>query len=167
MRCITMQSKEVVDILQSGLDYVADITKVRCSHAYKEDMEQLGGAVPIWIYIPYGVGMSRHTMVDGGTLQGLHCEMSLRSRNTFDKFFMLEIEVEGNPPMGIAHNSSAWVRVIPKITPDMVKAVYTVRDSKTKGWYFKDIFPYCMIKDDCTFPCGFIGDEEYEETEFY
>ena len=132
MRVITFQSKEVVDILLNEDVYFADVTKCREHNDYSEDIAQLGGYCPIWVFI--NIDMNNFDTL----LERWRCEMSLEQHNGLSKFAMLELEIdESRVKTGLTHNSYKYACVIDRIEFKDLSAIYSVEN--TEHWYFKRI----------------------------
>lgn len=148
MRVISMQGKEVWDILRREKVYHAELDKCREGWSYKDDI--CDARVPIWCWAY--PDLSFHMMCNGQVLEYLRCEMSLGQEGCWDNFLMFEIEIqEDKLKSGKTHNACAYVKVFYELTLKMVKAVYSVRDTELDdyGWYFKVITPIynCGSKD--------------------
>ncbi len=140
MHIISMQSKEVWNILRNNGVYHADVSKCREHASYKEDIVNLGGYVPIWGFA-YPDMSSLH-MRNGQVLERLRCEMSLQQENCWDDFLLFELDI---PDMlvltGKHHNDCTYSKVFPAIYLNQVRAVYSIHDSDKDGWYFKVLTP--------------------------
>ena len=143
MRVLSMQSHKVWEILQRDGEYRADLAKCREHSRYQEDVEQLGGAVPIWCWAYPDIDY--YTMYDGSIFEYLRCEMSLQQDGCWDGFIMLELDVPKEMlHIGKHHNDCPHSMVFAQIDFDMVCAVYTIRDSDNNGWYYKVFTPVYM-----------------------
>lgn len=142
MHILTVQSKEVLNILQRDGVYRADSKCSREHMDYAEDKMQLGGVTPIWCWA-YPC-MDFVTLCDNSVLEYLRCEMSLDQENCWDSLYMLEVEVSYNDlRIGKSRNRCSWSRVFKELRAIDVYAVYILRDSeiKGKGWYYKVVTP--------------------------
>ena len=146
-RVVTFQSKEVVDILLSHKDYYADKNLMREGNLCEEDISTCNGNVPVWVF--------QHPAfknTDIGPKQWCHmlqefrCEMSVDS---LDGFYMIELLLPKQPPMGKAHNGSSLACIIPHIKLFEVSAIYKV--TETDHWYFYDIEPIYRCGKDILF----------------
>lgn len=149
MRVISMQSPKVWQILRYKGVYHADLNFCREKASYSEDIERLGGLVPIWCWAY--PDLSFRTLYNGEILEYLRCEMSLGQEDCWTGFLMMEIEVPSELlHIGIHHNACCYSQVFGELRLDMVKAVYEVTDSDVDGWYFKVITPIWVAdKNDC------------------
>lgn len=149
MRVLTMQSKDVLDILKNEGVYHADGKYSREQATYDEDREQLGGQHPIWCWA-YPC-MDFVTLCNNEVLEYLRCEMSLEQDNCWDNFYMLEVEVPYHKlKIGKHHNGCPWSRVFGELRASDVIAVYTIKDSNVEGlgYYFKVVTPI-WSRDGC------------------
>ena len=68
--------------------------------------------------------------------------MSMEQKNCWEGFHLYEIEVDRKlTRIGYAHNACAYSRIFAELRFDMVKAVYTLRDSDQNGFYYKVLTP--------------------------
>lgn len=146
MRVITMQGKVVWDILQRDKVYYADKALLREDNDYSKDIKRLNGAIPIWCYS--WPDLSFHSMYTGEVLDYLRMEMSLEQKNCWDSFVMFELDISDDSLIGYTHNASAYSVIIPRLSLDMVKAVYTVRDANNSNPFWKVISPIWISEID-------------------
>lgn len=139
MRVISMQGKEVWDLIRMNGVYHADALLTRESNDYSVDVQRLNGFTPIWCY--HRMDINFYTMYDGVILDDLRLEMSLNPKNCWDDFVMFELEIPEDSLVGHTRNTSEWVRIIPEITLEMTVAVYTVRDANPNNPFYKIIKP--------------------------
>lgn len=140
MRVLSAQGKQVWDILVKDKIYHANPDKCREKHDYREDIESLNGRQPIWCFAYPDINF--YTMYSGEVLEYLRCEMSLRQRHCWDGFVLFELEIDRRIlSTGYAHNACSYSCIFGELTLDMVKDVYTVRDSDEDGWYYKVLTP--------------------------
>lgn len=148
MRVISMQGKVVWDILQRDKVYYADKALLRENTDYSRDIKRLNSAIPIWCY--RWPDLSFHSMYNGEVLDYLRMEMSLEQKNCWDSFVMFELDIPDDSLLGYSYNASAYCVVIPRLSLDMVKAVYTARDTNESNPYWKVITPIWISEtDDC------------------
>lgn len=147
MRVLSMQGKEVWKILQRDKVYHASSKLCREDNDYSKDIEKLGGYQPIWCFAWPEINF--YSMYNGEVLEYLRCEMSLDQCNCWDKFVLLELEINREDThIGHAYNACAYSRIFKEITIDMVKAAYTLRDSSKHGFYYKVLTPIYTSCDD-------------------
>lgn len=139
MRVISMQGRVVWEILQRDKVYYADKDLLREDNDYIKDIKRLNGYIPIWCY--RWSDLSFHSMYNGEVLEYLRMEMSLEQKNCWDSFVMLELDIPDDSLIGYTHNASENSVIIPRLSLDMVKAVYTVRDANKSNPYWKIIKP--------------------------
>lgn len=146
MRVISMQNLIVWDILKRDGVYTADLGLCREKTNYKEDIEQLGGFVPIWCWAYPDLGFVM--LYNNEIFEYLRCEMSLGQDNCWDHFLLLEVEIPENKLLtGKHHNGCCWSKVFDKLTYNMIKSVYRVSDASVNGWYFKNFTPIYRLRD--------------------
>lgn len=136
MRVVSFQSKEVLDIILKDTVYYADENKLRTSHDYSIDKQQLNGCTPIWVFA--NENLCEETLKSGELLERWRCEMSLDQEVGLTQFVMLELEVDPtNLKHGKTHNAYNYACVMNKIDLSQLCAVYRVEH--TAHWYFKKI----------------------------
>lgn len=140
MRVLSAQGKEVWEILQRDKVYHASPKLCREANDYSKDVERLGGYQPIWGFAWPEINF--YSMYNGAVLEYLRCEMSLDQHNCWDNYVLFELEIRQEDMLiGYAHNACAYSRIFKEINFDMVKAVYTLRDSDEDGFYYKVLSP--------------------------
>ena len=113
-RAITIQSKDVVDLLLRGETYRCDITKSRTKYFSDADYRNCKGLAPIYIY-----------------MDSLLAESTL-ARKSFPRVAHAigysgsysELLLDHVPPVGETHNCNKYVRVIPEIKLEDVSAIH-------------------------------------------
>lgn len=140
MRVLSMQGKEVWEILQRDKVYHASPKLCREDNNYSKDIEILEGYQPIWCYARPEINFK--SMYNGEILEYLRCEMSLEQCNCWDNFVMLELEINRDEThIGDSYNACAYSRIFREITMDMVKAAYTLKDADVHNPYYKVLTP--------------------------
>lgn len=159
-RVVTFQSKEVVDILMSGKDYYACKELMREGSLCCEDIALCNGQVPIWVFQhPAFKSTKIGPRQWSDMLHTFRCEMSV---NTLDGFYMIELALQEQPPVGNAHNSSSLACVIPCIKMEWVHGIYKI--NSTPHWYLYAVTPIKLFAEDALFLKMHVFTEaEYEE----
>lgn len=158
-RVITFQSKEVVDILLSGEDYYACKELMREGSLCHEDIASCNGQIPVWVFQhPAFKSTKIGPRQWSDMLQTFRCEMSV---DMLDGFYMIELLLQEQPPMGKAHNSSSLACIIPCIKPEWIRGIYEIQG--TSHWYLYSVNPVKIFADDVLFSKKHIfTEEEYE-----
>lgn len=159
-RVVTFQSKEVVDILLSGKDYYACEELMREGSLCSEDIALCNGQVPIWVFQhPAFKGTKIGPRQWSDMLQTFRCEMSV---NTLDGFYMIELTLQEQPPVGKAHNASSLACVIPCIKTEWVRGIYEI--NSTSHWYLYAVVPIKIFAEDILFSKKHVfTKEEYKD----
>lgn len=158
-RVVTFQSKKVVDILMSGKDYYACKELMREGSLCCEDIALCNGQIPIWVFQhPAFKSTKIGPKQWSDMLQTFRCEMSV---NTLNGFFMIELLLQEQPPIGKAHNSSSLACIVPCIKPEWVRGIYEIQG--TSHWYLYSVNPIKIFADDALFSKKHVfTKEEYE-----
>lgn len=146
-RVITFQSKEVIDTILQDKIYFADKDKMREGSLCKEDIDVCNGKIPIWVFqhpcfVSTNIGYGQWCEL----LETFRCEMSTDS---LDGFYMIELLIDKQPPMGKAHNGTSMACVIDSIRIDDVAAIYKLNE--TKHWYYYNVQLIKSFKEDILF----------------
>lgn len=123
-RAITIQSKDVVDLLLRGETYRCDITKSRTKYFSDTDYHNCKGLAPIYIYMDSLLAESTlarrsfprvaHAVGCEGGYSGNYSE------------YVIELLLDHIPPVGETHNCNKYVRVISEIKLEDVSAIYYI-----------------------------------------
>lgn len=155
IKVLSFQSEEVYNLLKEYGAYYSKPTLVRENRNYSKDVEQLGGANPIWCFC----STKRDNFItedfnDGALLERFRCEMSLDQDESFSKLVLLELEIEESLlHIGKTHNAydAAMVTAVLNYT-DLVAAYRLVQ---VGYWYFNKAVPIEVNKVGSLFGAGF------------
>jgi hypothetical protein len=126
-RVVTFSSKEVIDTLLRNKFYLADINKLREGSICEEDIKACGGKTPIWVFQHPAFcfeGIGTRQFCD--MMRTFKEEMSV---STLKDYYMIELHLAKQPPVGVAYNDYTCACVIPEINLDDVAAIYKVVSS--------------------------------------
>lgn len=129
MRVFTFQTPDVLDILQYKGIYYADIKLCREHNDYGRDIARLNGKVPIWVFTKMKLDDVASSMFT------YRCEMSLDIED-FCKLVMIELELDRQPLIGLAHNSCDYACIIDSIHLSQLVMAYSLHP---RDGYFVNI----------------------------
>lgn len=146
-RVVTFQSKEVVDIILKDKVYYADKDKMREGSLSQEDIDVCNGRIPIWVFqhpsfVSTDIGAAQWCVL----LENFRCEMTTSS---LEGFYMIELLLDKQPPMGKAHNGTSTACIIDSIKFNDVAAIYKMKE--TKHWYFYEVQLVKAFREDVLF----------------
>lgn len=146
-RVVTFQSKDVIEQIINNKVYKADKELSREKNFNKVDFDNCGGNVPIWVFQhpcfkTTTIGHKQWCVM----LETFRCESGLQSLHGM---YMIELLLDKQPLIGVAHNACSLACVIPEINMYDVAAIYQVL--KTGHWYFHKIIPIEVYVGDVLF----------------
>ncbi len=170
IRCVTFQTKSVVDKLLISGKYYAQKDLARECRGTEQDIINCNGNFPIWVFIHPLLYLKKTNAQEWlNFLELCRCEMSLSQDygNDLTQFYMIELMLKSIPPKGIEHNGSSLARVIPSISINDCIAVYTLSHTYEEctidyDWFYISVNPIytkadCLFQQAHSFTC-----EEYE-----
>lgn len=176
IRVLSFQSKDVLDILMSNLEYHPSIEMSREGRDYRLEKEHYGFKDVIWCFSPIGWfnppdnprikvpgKFSKEDFIDGSKFFNFRCEMSLPSNEYLNKLVLLELEYcEDELKPGLTHNGSSYVYVAPQLKLKNLVAVYRLKYDRSReaGWYYPEVFVEKIFKEDSLFKDYFICCEQ-------
>lgn len=129
-RAVTLQSKDVVDLLLRGETYRCDVEKSRTQDFVKADYDNCSGLAPVYIYMDSlfaDITLGRNAFPRIVRMVGCEASYSVSYNQ-----YMVELLLDHVPPIGETYNANKYVRVIPEIRPENVSAIYHV-DTQAKN----------------------------------
>ncbi len=170
IRCITFQSKSVVDQILSGETFYARRGLARECNGDEQDIVNCNGHFPIWVFIHPLLHLKKTNAQEWlNFLELCRCEMSVSQdyNNDLTQFYMIELMLKSIPPKGIEHNGSSLARVIPSISINDCIAVYELSHTYEESaidydWFYISMAPVykkadCLFQQAHSFTC-----EEYK-----
>lgn len=130
MRILSLQGREVYDILCRDGVYHADITKCREDALYDAEQETLG-VVPVWGINFAEYEMHQKKMRTNWLFKWFCGEMTLSS---LDGFVLFDLEIE-HAREGITGNDNPYVKVFAEIRKENVLAVYELKEYFSSALY--------------------------------
>lgn len=118
-RALTLQSKEVVDIILKGETYRVDVNKSNTKFFSSKDYLNCQGLAPIYVYLNSILCSDSFVYVSRilGNEAGVSAEYT---------GYLLELNLNHIPPIGSTWNGNTHVRVIPELKLCDVLAIYYV-----------------------------------------
>lgn len=123
-RAITIQSKDVVDLLLRGETYRCDITKSRTKYFSDTDYHNCKGLAPIYIYMDSLLAES--TLARRSFPRVAHAAGCEGGYSGNYSEYVIELLLDHIPPVGETHNCNKYVRVISEIKLEDVSAIYYI-----------------------------------------
>lgn len=118
-RALTLQSKEVVDIILKGETYRVDINKSNTKFFSNKDYLNCRGLAPIYVYLNSILCSDSFVYVS----RRLGSEAGVSTEYTG---YLLELNLNHIPPIGSTWNGNTHVRIIPELKLRDVLAIYYV-----------------------------------------
>ena len=146
-KAVSIQSTAVLEVLERDHIYFADIYLAREKRDYSEDIHQLGGNVPVWVFDMTEIGDKEDPTC---WIMPLQQQMSA-SRDLLSRSLLFDLEIPYDcVKRGITHNADRRALVLPELRLEWVRAVYYLECPGNRlGTY--SFIPVTIYSDNCLF----------------